>query len=154
MNLAMRLDLAADAVADRVAVKCKDQSLTYVELCHAARAAAKLMQAARCKHAALLDTNKLAAPVVLFGAAYWGSALCSMERGGRCGGRRRAEQWGRGGDRPPAASAIEQELKDRVRERLRSSRVPGHIAFRRGLPYSDTGKLMRCIVRAEFQTNI
>ncbi|HMO68030.1 MAG TPA: long-chain fatty acid--CoA ligase, partial [Novosphingobium sp.] len=37
----------------------------------------------------------------------------------------------------------EQELKDLVRARLRSSRVPEKIAFVDELPYNEMGKLLR-----------
>ncbi|TYK44465.1 class I adenylate-forming enzyme family protein [Actinomadura decatromicini] len=50
----------------------------------------------------------------------------------------------RAGHAPSAA-----ELQDWVRGRLRSSRTPEHVAFRTGLPYTDTGKLLRRELRAE-----
>ena len=46
-----------------------------------------------------------------------------------------------------AASA--EEIRDFVRERLRSSRAPARIEFRDALPYTETGKLLRRRVRAE-----
>jgi acyl-CoA synthetase (AMP-forming)/AMP-acid ligase II len=46
-------------------------------------------------------------------------------------------------------SASEEELRAWVRSRLRSSRVPSRIVFRRELPYNETGKLLRRVVRAE-----
>ena len=45
--------------------------------------------------------------------------------------------------------ASEAELEDWVRARLRSSRVPARIEFRNELPYTETGKLLRRVVRAE-----
>jgi acyl-CoA synthetase (AMP-forming)/AMP-acid ligase II len=63
------------------------------------------------------------------------------------------EQWGeavaavivpRAGQRPNP-----EELRDWVRSRLRSSRVPERIEFRDALPYNETGKLLRRKVRAE-----
>jgi acyl-CoA synthetase (AMP-forming)/AMP-acid ligase II len=63
------------------------------------------------------------------------------------------EQWGeavaavivpRPGRRPAP-----EELREWVRARLRSSRVPGRIEFREALPYNETGKLLRRKVRAE-----
>ncbi len=63
------------------------------------------------------------------------------------------EQWGeaiaavivpRNGRRVPA-----EELREWVRARLRSSRVPERIEFRDALPYNETGKLLRRKVRAE-----
>jgi len=47
------------------------------------------------------------------------------------------------------ASASEDELRAWVRERLRSSRVPSRVVFRRELPYNETGKLLRRVLRAE-----
>jgi acyl-CoA synthetase (AMP-forming)/AMP-acid ligase II len=41
------------------------------------------------------------------------------------------------------------ELREWVRARLRSSRVPERIEFRETLPYNETGKLLRRKVRAE-----
>lgn len=42
------------------------------------------------------------------------------------------------------------ELQDWVRSRLRSSRVPQAIRFMDALPYSETGKLLRRLIREEF----
>jgi len=47
------------------------------------------------------------------------------------------------------ASASGDELRAWVRERLRSSRVPSRVVFRRELPYNETGKLLRRVLRAE-----
>lgn len=45
----------------------------------------------------------------------------------------------------------EMALRDWVRCRLRSSRVPKAILFRDELPYNELGKLLRRVVRLEFQ---
>lgn len=45
-------------------------------------------------------------------------------------------------------SAAESELQSIVKERLRSSRVPERIEFWDELPYNETGKLLRRVVRA------
>ena len=42
------------------------------------------------------------------------------------------------------------ELQDWVKVRLRSSRVPVAINFHAELPYNETGKLLRRVVRQEF----
>ena len=64
-----------------------------------------------------------------------------------------SEEWGeavaaavvlRGG-----AHATESDLQEWVKQHLRSSRVPSRIAFRDELPYNETGKLLRRVVRAE-----
>ena len=47
------------------------------------------------------------------------------------------------------ATVSADELRDFVRARLRSSRVPERIELRDGLPYNETGKLLRRKVRAE-----
>ncbi len=47
------------------------------------------------------------------------------------------------------ADVSEQELQDHVRERLRSARTPEHVAFLAELPYSETGKLLRRVLREE-----
>jgi acyl-CoA synthetase (AMP-forming)/AMP-acid ligase II len=51
----------------------------------------------------------------------------------------------------PGQGASEAELQDWVKGRLRSSRVPVRIEFRDELPYTETGKLLRRVVRAELQ---
>ncbi len=64
------------------------------------------------------------------------------------------EQWGEGVGaavvlKPDAVvSAI--ELQELVKARLRSSRVPQRIAFRDALPYNETGKVLRRVIRQEF----
>jgi long-chain acyl-CoA synthetase len=49
----------------------------------------------------------------------------------------------------PATTATVEELQDWVRVTLRSSRVPQLITFSGELPYNETGKLLRRIIRAE-----
>ena len=68
----MLLEMAADAFGERIAVSCGEHSLSYAELRAAARAAAPPLAQGGYAHAALLDTNGLAAPVALFAAAYAG----------------------------------------------------------------------------------
>ena len=50
------------------------------------------------------------------------------------------------------ASAIETELRDFVRERLRSTKTPEHIQIRDSLPFSETGKLLRRVLRDELSS--
>lgn len=47
------------------------------------------------------------------------------------------------------AEASEGDLQEWVRERLRSTRTPERIEFRPELPYNETGKLLRRVLRAE-----
>jgi acyl-CoA synthetase (AMP-forming)/AMP-acid ligase II len=42
------------------------------------------------------------------------------------------------------------ELDDLIRERLRSSRVPSHVEVVDELPYIETGKLLRRVLREQF----
>ncbi len=45
----------------------------------------------------------------------------------------------------------EEALRAHVKARLRSSKVPEYIRFVRELPYTETGKLLRRLVKADFQ---
>ncbi len=47
----------------------------------------------------------------------------------------------------PGERATAEELHDFVAQQLRSSRAPSRIEFRDALPYNETGKLLRRIVR-------
>jgi len=49
----------------------------------------------------------------------------------------------------PEGEPSKEELKALVRGRLRSTRVPEDIIFRTELPYNETGKLLRRILKAE-----
>ena len=64
------------------------------------------------------------------------------------------EQWG---EAVAAAVVVKsgatidmQALKDLVKDQLRSSRVPAHMAIWDELPYNETGKLLRRVVKASF----
>ena len=72
MNLAMLLDMAAEAFGERAAVSCGARTVSYAELRAAAQALAGELRSGSYAHAALLDTNGIAAPVTLFAAAYAG----------------------------------------------------------------------------------
>ena len=47
------------------------------------------------------------------------------------------------------ASVDEDELRDLVRGQLRSTKTPEHIQFREELPFNETGKLLRRVLRDE-----
>ncbi|MHB8669947.1 MAG: class I adenylate-forming enzyme family protein [Acidimicrobiales bacterium] len=49
----------------------------------------------------------------------------------------------------PGASVTPSELCEWVKGRLRSSHAPTRVEFRQALPYNDTGKLLRRVLRAE-----
>jgi acyl-coenzyme A synthetase/AMP-(fatty) acid ligase len=50
---------------------------------------------------------------------------------------------------PGAAVPSEEELREWVRGSLRSSRTPHRIVFLDALPYTDTGKLLRRVLRKD-----
>lgn len=56
--------------------------------------------------------------------------------------------------KPHHARPSDQELREFVRSRLRSSRVPEHIVELEALPYNEMGKLLRREVRALFQSQV
>jgi len=60
-----------------------------------------------------------------------------------------SDQWGETIGAVIVGSATAEELKTHVADRLRTSRAPDTIAYRDELPYNDTGKLLRRILRAE-----
>ena len=72
MNLFTLLEMAADAMGDRVAISHGEHDLTYAELLVAARRAAARVRAAGATRLAYLAVNGPAAPVALFGAALAG----------------------------------------------------------------------------------
>ena len=45
------------------------------------------------------------------------------------------------------------ELQDWVRTRLRSARMPARVEFRAELPYTETGKLLRRVLRDELRNS-
>ncbi len=72
MNLFTLLEMAADAMGDRIAVSHGDSDMSYAELLAAARRAAAQVRAAGATRLAYLAVNGPAAPVALFGAALAG----------------------------------------------------------------------------------
>jgi acyl-CoA synthetase (AMP-forming)/AMP-acid ligase II len=54
----------------------------------------------------------------------------------------------------PGANTTEEELRAHVRGALRSARTPERILFYEQLPYSDTGKLLRRVVRDELAAEL
>ena len=47
-----------------------------------------------------------------------------------------------------------QELAEMVKDQLRSSRVPAHMKQWDELPYNETGKLLRRVVKATFEEQL
>ncbi len=72
MNIALILEMAAEAAPDRVGLVCDGRRWTYGELLRAARGAAVNLIDSDCTFVALLDESSEAAPIALFGAALAG----------------------------------------------------------------------------------
>ena len=72
MNIAMLLEMSAEAFGERVAVSADGTSYAYRQLWDAARVAARHFTDSGCSAVALLDTNSVAAPIAIFGAALAG----------------------------------------------------------------------------------
>jgi acyl-CoA synthetase (AMP-forming)/AMP-acid ligase II len=72
MNIALFLEMAADAAPDRIALVCDGKRWTYAQLLAGARGAANLIRKSGCAHVALLDESSEAAVIALFGAALAG----------------------------------------------------------------------------------
>jgi acyl-CoA synthetase (AMP-forming)/AMP-acid ligase II len=77
-NLAMLLDLAADAMGDRVGVGSRDGGLTYAEMRRRAVGAAAEVAATSNGALAFADAQCLAVPVALFAAAYAGVSYAPL----------------------------------------------------------------------------
>jgi len=78
MNIALLLEMAAEAAPDRIAVVCDGKRWTYAELLAAARGAFELIQESGVSHVALLDESSEAAVIALFGAALAGVPYCPL----------------------------------------------------------------------------
>jgi len=72
MNIALFLQMAAEACPDRRALTHNDRHYSYAELYAAAKRAAQLFGAANVKFVSLLDVSSPAVPVALMGAAMAG----------------------------------------------------------------------------------
>ena len=72
MNIALILQMAAEAEPERIGLVCDGQRWSYGALLHAAKGAAEQITKAGCAHVALLDESSEAAAIALFGAALAG----------------------------------------------------------------------------------
>jgi len=72
MNIALILQMAADAEPGRIGLVCDGRRWSYEGLLRAARGAAAYLTGAGCTHVALLDESSEASPIALFGAAMAG----------------------------------------------------------------------------------
>ena len=78
MNIALLLEMAAEAAPDRIALVCDGKRWTYAELLAAARGAFEMIQESGVAHVALLDESSEAAVIALFGAALAGVPYCPL----------------------------------------------------------------------------
>ncbi|WP_022673819.1 class I adenylate-forming enzyme family protein [Novosphingopyxis baekryungensis] len=72
MNIALFLEMAAEAAPDRIALVCDGRSFSYAQLLAGARGAATMIAQSHAEHVALLDEASEAAVFALFGAALAG----------------------------------------------------------------------------------
>ncbi|WP_428310611.1 class I adenylate-forming enzyme family protein [Hydrocarboniphaga sp.] len=72
MNIALILQMAADAEPDRIGLVCDGRRWSYGALLQAARGAAQAITDAGCQYVGLLDESSEAASIALFGAALAG----------------------------------------------------------------------------------
>ncbi len=78
MNIALLLEMAAEAAPDRVGLVCDGKRWTYGELLSAARGAFELIEQSGAQYVALLDESSEAAVIALFGAALAGVPYCPL----------------------------------------------------------------------------
>jgi len=78
MNIALLLEMAADAAPDRIGLVCDGKRWTYTELLSAARGAFELIEQSGAQYVALLDESSEAAVIALFGAALAGVPYCPL----------------------------------------------------------------------------
>ena len=78
MNIALLLEMAADAAPDRIALVCDGKRWTYGELLAAARGAVEEIRQSGATHVALLDESSEAAVIGLIGAVLAGVPYCPL----------------------------------------------------------------------------
>ncbi|MET1756726.1 AMP-binding protein [Novosphingobium sp. RD2P27] len=78
MNIALFLEMAAEAAPDRVGLVCDGKRWTYGELLSAARGAFELIVESDAQYVALLDESSEAALIAVFGAALAGVPYCPL----------------------------------------------------------------------------
>ena len=78
MNIALLLEMAAEAAPDRVGLVCDGKRWTYADLLGAARGAFEIIQESEVEYVALLDESSEASMIALFGAALAGVPYCPL----------------------------------------------------------------------------
>lgn len=78
MNIALLLQMAAEADPERIGLVCNNQQWTYQALLNAAKGAAEIFESNQCNFVALLDESSEAAFIALFGAAIAGKTYVPL----------------------------------------------------------------------------
>lgn len=78
MNIALLLEMAAEAAPDRIALVCDGKRWTYGDLLAAVRGSFELIQESGAEYVALLDESSEAAVIAVFGAALAGVPYCPL----------------------------------------------------------------------------
>jgi acyl-CoA synthetase (AMP-forming)/AMP-acid ligase II len=78
MNVAMLLEMAADAMGDRVAIGGRSDGLSFENLRHAARAIADRVNDSGARHLAVIEPNGPIVPASLYGAAWAGVSYAPL----------------------------------------------------------------------------
>lgn len=81
MNIALILEMAAEAAPNRIGLVCEGKRWTYGDFLDAARGAFELIQESGAECVALLDENSEAAVMAMFGAALAGVPYCPLDDG-------------------------------------------------------------------------
>jgi acyl-CoA synthetase (AMP-forming)/AMP-acid ligase II len=74
----MILEMAADSLADRVAIGSRSDGMTYADLGHHARRAGTYLAGAHGTHVVFVDENSPASPIALYGAAIAGKPFAPV----------------------------------------------------------------------------
>ncbi|MFI5054205.1 MAG: class I adenylate-forming enzyme family protein [Acidimicrobiia bacterium] len=78
MNIAMILEMAADALGDRVAFGASSDGISYAALRQGARAVADRVEGSGATHLALIEASGPIVPATLFGAAWAGVSYAPL----------------------------------------------------------------------------
>lgn len=78
MNIALFLEMAAEAAPERIGLVCDGRRWTYAELLDAARGACELIERSGAQFVVLLDESSEASAIALFGAALAGVPYCPL----------------------------------------------------------------------------
>lgn len=122
-NLAMLLDLAADAMGDRIGIGGRDGGLTYAEIRRLAVAAAPEVEAVAKGSLAYADANGVAVPVALFAAAWAGVSYAPINY------RLPAQQQQALVDRLGTGYLVETETSDSWVDKLRAQANDEPVAY-------------------------